>query len=149
MICENCKKKEATSIYNLSKQKKIIYLCGGCYRELSNDVALDDFASYETSNVKVNEKCLTCGLTLTDFNKTKTFKCCDCYNHFFKYIKQNVKNFDNKNHIGKVANSFLIQKEVKNLEQMIELCLKNNDYTRASKYGEQIKKIKEEYYGKF
>jgi len=150
MLCEHCNSKEATSIFNLVKQNKIKYLCGKCYKQLSSDIALDVFASNEADNLKVDIKCLNCGLTLEQVKKNKIFKCENCYEFFSELIKEEYfKIFKANTHKGKQANSYLIKKQIKELEQMVEICIKNNDYDRAGRYSSQINKIKEEYYGKY
>ena len=49
--------------------------------------------------------------------------------------------------MGKKPNAFYVEKQIKELEQMVEICLKNGDLQKATKYGLEIQKLKEQNYG--
>ena len=41
-----------------------------------------------------------------------------------------------------------MKRQIAELEQMVEICLKNNNLQKATKYGLEIQKLKEQNYGK-
>ena len=82
MLCENCGKKDATSIYMSPKDNKLKYLCGACYRKINNDNELDALALKEIRDVKLEAKCLNCGETFNEFMSSGLFGCENCYDAF-------------------------------------------------------------------
>lgn len=149
MLCENCQIKYATSIFLSPKTQKLTYLCGECYRLLNNDVELDILATSETKSINLELTCKNCGTTFNEFSNSGFFGCEKCYEVFEGYLKQNVLSlFKEDQYLGKKPNLFYIQKQIKQLEQMVEICIKNGNIKKATKYGEEIQKLKEQNYGK-
>lgn len=149
MLCENCGKKDATSIFMSPKDNKLKYLCGNCYRKINNDVELENLALKETNEIKIEEKCLGCGETFAEFMSSGLFGCEQCYDAFSNYLKSNfLNNFNEQKYLGKKPNAYYVQKQIKELEQMVEICLKNGNLQKATKYGIEIKKLKEQNYDK-
>ena len=149
MLCENCGKKNATSIFMPPNQNKLKYLCGECYKRYNSDLELEKFAYSGAMSVKIESVCKTCGTTFDEFEKSGLFGCMDCYKAFDEYIKLNIlSNFKEKKFLGKKPNAYYIESEIKNLEKLIEICLKNGDLNRATKYGKELDKLKEEQYGR-
>ncbi len=149
MLCENCGKKDATSIYLPPKESKIKYLCGECYRTLNNSTELENLAYIASQNLEIDDMCKTCGTKFSDFNSSGLFGCADCYKVFNEYItKKFLPKFSEQKYLGKKPNLFYVNEEIKNLEQLIELYLKNGNFQMATKYGKELDKLKEENYGK-
>lgn len=148
MLCENCNQKDATSIYMPPNSGKIVYLCGACYRKLNNDTILDEMVVKEIDDIKIEQRCNGCGQTYAEFKASGVFGCEDCYASFSDVINEFVGKFKQSRYTGKKPNIFYIQKEIKNLEQMVEICLKNGNLQQATKYGVEIQKLKEQCYGK-
>lgn len=149
MLCENCGKKDATSIYMSPKDNKLKYLCGACYRKINNDNELDVLALKEIRDVKLEAKCLNCGETFNEFMSSGLFGCENCYDAFSEYLNNNFLTlFKEKKYLGKKPNAYYVQKQIAELEQMVEICLKNNNLQKATKYGLEIQKLKEQNYGK-
>ncbi|MBE7075072.1 MAG: hypothetical protein E7376_03760 [Clostridiales bacterium] len=149
MLCENCGQKDATSIFLSPKSGKIQYLCGKCYRLLNNEVELESFALKEIKQVKFENKCISCGTTFAEFKSSGYFGCEKCYQAFQEYLNTNfLIQFKEQKYLGKKPNAYYIDKQIKELEQLIEICLKNGNLQKATKYGLEVKKLKEESYGK-
>jgi len=149
MLCENCNKKDATSIFMPPNENKLKYLCGACYRKLNLDNSLDNFAYAEVKNIKLDSKCKSCGLEFKEFEKTGLFACENCYASFADFVKQNIiSKFKEQKYLGKKPNVFYIRQEIKNLENLIELNLKNGNFQKATIYGKELEKLKAENYDK-
>lgn len=149
MLCEQCKKKDATSIFVSAQTNKLQYLCGTCYRRINNDVELETLAIKEINRVKIQEKCQNCGTTFDEFKASGLFGCAECYCAFENYLKTEfLPKFKEQTYLGKKPNAFYVQKQIKELEQMVEICLKNGNFQQATKYGVEIQKLKEQNYGK-
>lgn len=149
MLCENCQNKDATSIYLSPKTNKLMYLCGACYRKINNDVELESLAIKETSNIAFELKCDVCGETFEELKSSKLLGCENCYNVFKDFLADNFLHmFQEQNYLGKKPNAYYVEKQIKELEQMVEICLKNNNLQKATKYGLEIQKLKEQNYGK-
>lgn len=149
MLCENCKKKDATSIFVSPSSKKLMYLCGACYRRLNNEVELETLAINATKTVDLEKKCQNCGESFQEFQSSGLFGCENCYTTFEEYLKNNfLCLFKEKKYLGKKPNLFYVQKQITELEQMVEICLKNGDLQKATKYGVEIQNLKEQNYGK-
>lgn len=148
MLCENCKKKDATSIYMSPNDNKIKYLCGNCYRKINNEVELEAFAINQTKEVTLEAKCPCCGETFEEFKSSGLLACENCYKAFEEELNLFINQFKNKIYLGKKPNAFYMQKQIKELEQMVEICLKNGNYQKATKYGIELQQLKEQSYGK-
>lgn len=149
MLCENCNKKNATSLFMPPNENKLKYLCGACYKKLNADSSLDNFAYVEAKNIGFEAKCTFCGLDFKEFEKTGLFACENCYVAFSDYLKQNILNkFKEQKYLGRKPNVFYIRQEIKNLENLIELNLKNGNFQKATQYGKELEKLKAENYDK-
>lgn len=149
MLCENCNKKDATSIFMTPNGNRLQYLCGDCYRKLNNDVEMEVFALKETKNVKIEQCCSCCGETFKEFLNSGIFGCENCYKTFNDYLINNfLVLFKEKKYLGKKPNAYYVEKQIRELEQMVEICLKNGNLQQATKYGVEITKLKEQSYGK-
>ena len=149
MLCVRCSKKDATSIFVTPNSKEIKYLCGECYSLIKSEIEIEKLSTNAVDNVKIEQVCKNCGLTYKELINTSYFGCERCYDTFKSYIEQNIiPNFKNKKYKGKRPNAFYVEKEIKHLQQMVEICLKNNNLQKATEYGKQIQKLKEENYGR-
>ena len=149
MLCENCGQKNAVSIFLSPETNKIQYLCGNCYRIINNDIELESLAIKEINNVKIEIKCNSCGINFKEFKSSGHFGCEKCYNAFVDFINDEfLSKFKETKYLGKKPNAYYIEKQINELEQLIEICVKNGNYQKATKYGLEVKKLKEECYGK-
>lgn len=149
MLCENCGLKNATSIYMPPNNKKIKYLCGECYKKINNDYELENLAYIATKKIEIEAVCKNCGTSFKDFEASGLFGCDNCYLVFSEYIKTKfLPMFREQKYLGKKPNMFYVKEDIKNLEQLIEICLKNGDFNKATKYGKELEKLKEENYDK-
>lgn len=104
MLCENCKKKEATVFYeeNINGRKKSYKLCPDCAaekgvsipdfgREMLNfgglfggllNAAMPSFALGAPREARGEKRCPVCGSTLADITRNGRLGCGECYSVF-------------------------------------------------------------------
>ena len=124
-------------------------MCGACYKKINNEIYLEALALSATNKIKIEKTCKNCGMTAKDFESTKLFGCENCYETFKEYIELNILPlFKEDKYLGKKPNMYYIREEIKNLEQLIEMCLKNGNLQKVAHYGKELQKLKEECYGK-
>lgn len=149
MLCENCSKKNATSILMSPNGNKLKYLCGECYKILNNSEELEEFARLATKNIKMEVVCKNCGTKFKDFECSGLFGCEKCYIFFSEYVKNNIIcKFKEQKYLGRKPNLYYVQQDIKNLEQLIELCIKNGNFQKATQYGKELETLKEGCHGK-
>lgn len=135
MLCQNCKKNEASVKYTqiINGEKIEMYLCDKCSKELGIDNKLNiDFSSFlgdlltEYDNhfmpylKKSNElKCDKCNLTYSEFMQTGKFGCDNCYTVFAERIDPILKRLQGSNrYTGRKADfNEKGQKQIESTEQ--------------------------------
>ena len=149
MVCEDCGKNNAVSIFISHGGANQKYLCQNCYKKCSLNTDIKDIVDLEIDRLNQNKVCNNCGTSFIEFKKSGLFGCENCYETFIDFVNGNIlKSFKEKKYYGKKPNIYYIEKEYKNLEQLIEICLKNGDFARATKYSKELERLKEENYGR-
>lgn len=140
MICEICKKNNATTIGLVEEKNK--YLCGSCYKKFVCSDELINIINTVQKETKINKFCKNCGTTLDDIKTTGLFGCPMCYQEFNDLIitKGNcLKNCSNTPHL------FEIKEKIKNYNQLIEKALLRADYEVANNLAEKINALRSKY----
>lgn len=148
MLCENCGNKNATSIFMPPNNNKLKYLCGECYKKINSSNELENLAYIATNEMKLNIVCNNCGTSYKDFESSGLLGCEHCYVVYKNYISNFLLKFKEQKYLGRKPNLYYVQTEIKNLEQIIELCLKNGNLQKATIYGKELEKLKEASHGK-
>ena len=141
MICENCKERNATSYCQIRTQGKTIqkYLCQQCRSLLVHN---DELSVNPEFKIK-NQYCNNCGTTLQDFIVSGYVGCEDCYIEFYPVIKQALGSFQKVQiHKGKVPERFKKQKEIAELERLLEQAMNNSDLTQVNRLSFRLKQLK-------
>lgn len=89
--------------------------------------------------------CPHCGLTFTDFRNTGLLGCADCYTNFQSGLEPLLKRVQGStNHIGKVpkrgGGKARIKKEITDLRQELQQAIGREDYERAAKLRDEIRR---------
>ena len=91
-------------------------------------------------------ECLTCGLTLTEFEETGRLGCYDCYNAFSDYLNiilQKIHYCDS--HKGKqldyIAGEKHISQVENNLLHQLKLAVIEEEYEEATSIHQQLKEL--------
>ncbi|MCF7669144.1 MAG: UvrB/UvrC motif-containing protein [Verrucomicrobia bacterium] len=165
MLCENCKKKEATVHLTQIIEGKMhtIDLCEEC----SKSKGIDDpmgyslagllagmGASKETKENQPDEKipaieCPECGLTTTDFKKTGRLGCPKCYTTFAEPLRALLKSMHKSlEHKGKIPKHFnasrSVSEKVQQLQVLLDKAVQAEEYEEAARLRDQIREIKKE-----
>ena len=115
MICERCKRAEATIHLTeiIQNVKSEVHLCENCAREIGLNSKLSGFSlslPEILSFLEVNEVddeptgivCLSCGLSYADYLREGKLGCPDCYRYMDESIKKAVAAYHGSlRHIGK------------------------------------------------
>ncbi len=114
MLCQICKKSEATVHYTeLSKTKFVeLHLCEKCAVDkgisIKPNFLLADLLTglvelERTPTLKKEQKCSSCGLTYTDFKNTGRLGCAKCYKTFRNSLTALFKKIHaSSTHTGKI-----------------------------------------------
>lgn len=164
MLCQVCKKKEATVHYTkiINGQIEELHMCDEC-AATNNEFEFDTTFSFhklltglidsiqgETIKKEAEEiTCPFCGLTYAEFRQTGKFGCSQCYNTFKSSLNPLFRGIHGYNkHIGKVpkrANKTLAQKrEIDKLRNKMNELVANEAFEEAAILRDKIKKLENE-----
>jgi len=170
MLCEDCKKEEATFHYTEINNGKYTetHLCQNCAKKhnyfdktqiLYNDITnpknqIKGFKLTNKSDTKLNNnsvraeylKCANCGLTFKTFKKTGKIGCAECYTNFKSELDFLLKNIHKTTqHIGKKPKRFRKKANnnelIKTLQKQLEQAISDENYEQAIIIRDKIKKL--------
>ena len=161
MLCERCKKNEATIhvIKIVNGKKSEAMLCENCAKQLSqiplnipsskkSNLSFDDilggFFDVLDKNNKVEIVCKNCGLTYSEFKKTGNLGCSECYESFKDMLNPRIKRIQgDTEHIGKIPvreESQVIKiKRIKRLKEELQKAVIKEEYEKAAVIRDEIK----------
>ncbi len=148
MICEKCKKRQATvhlkTLVNGIYEER--HLCAECARDydseldllIPNKILSTMFTTVEGPTAK---RCKSCGTTATEFKRTGKLGCAECYNAFSDVILPIVKRIHGAGvHVGSVPTPVVKQKtEIETLRDELEEAVRIEDYKRAAALRDKIR----------
>ena len=165
MLCDKCKKNEATINFSqVTNDKKIDYhLCEDCAKKLGFEnplkavpFPLGDFLSSmvdkdfsESSEAMVQLNCSHCGLTFAEFTKTGKFGCGKCYRAFYSQIDDLLRKIHGSSrHVGSLPygdeeKMEPIRKE-RELQEKLRDAIRNEEFEKAAQLRDQLKCIARE-----
>lgn len=169
MICENCKKNNATThihtvVNGIVTDKN---LCSHCAAKLgfsgfSHNPLANMLASIfgdTQSNLVDSKRCQCCGSSFSDIARTGKVGCAECYQTYKEELLPYIKRLHGgTSHIGKSPNTSktnsLVSFEKKEtsmqisridaLKNDLKRCIENEEYERAAIIRDEIKKITKE-----
>ncbi|MCZ7648113.1 MAG: UvrB/UvrC motif-containing protein [Planctomycetota bacterium] len=106
-------------------------------------------AQGEQRELDAGAKCPTCGMTLGRFQASGRFGCPDCYTTFHDDIVPLVERIhDASQHVGKVpkraSKEVTLRTEVRRLLLELEETVKKEDYEKAARLRDEIKKLEDQ-----
>jgi len=165
MLCDKCKKNEATiNFTQVTNDKKIEYhLCEDCAAKVgfknplkAVPFPLGDFLSSmvdkdfkEKTGALVQVSCPQCGLTFAEFSKVGKFGCGKCYRAFKTQLDDLLRKIHGSNrHVGNLPHGTTevmesIKKE-RDLHDRLRDAIKNEEFEKAAEIRDQLKLIAEE-----
>ena len=165
MLCDNCKKNEATiNFTQVANDKKIEYhLCESCASKLgfknplkAVPFPLGDFLSSmvdkdikEKTGALVQVNCPQCGLTFSEFSKTGKFGCGKCYRAFKTQLDDLLRKIHGSNrHEGKIprgdSESMEPLRKERELQEQLRKAIKNEDFEKAAELRDQLRLLTED-----
>jgi len=165
MLCDKCKKNEATiNFTQISNDKKIEYhLCEECAKKLgfknplkAVPFPLGDFLSSmvdkdfkEKTGALIQISCPQCGLTFAEFSKTGKFGCGKCYRAFKTQLDDLLRKIHGSNrHEGNLPTGTAdemesIRKE-RELQDRLREAIKNEEFEKAAELRDKLRLMTED-----
>ena len=167
MLCESCKKKEATVyITKITNGKKEQYhLCENCAKEfnglsLSGEMGIS--SPFSLQNIlsglmeymgevpeltkNTNIACKNCGMTLQDFKGKGILGCSECYKFFASTVNPIINRVQGKvEHIGKIprksGKGIAERKKMISLKEELQKAIALEEYERAAEIRDKIREM--------
>lgn len=157
MLCDNCKKRQATVRYeeSINGEKNKVNLCTLCSQKLGilNNSFMDNMLfSFFDEPLGIGyeklkeEKCSKCGYTFSDYVNTGLLGCDQCYNTFEHKLEPVLHKLHGKSKHVKLNSNTNAEKPKNKLEELqIELqkSIEKEEYEKAAKIRDEIKKLRE------
>ena len=163
MICDICKKEEATVHLTeiVDEKVKKLHLCENCAREKSEEMEshfgladllsgladLAPIAPKEKEKDKAEEisvKCPKCAFTFRDFRKVGRLGCPACYETFKEHLSPLLKKIHGaERHTGKIPSKKEIKPDKKavldNLKARLEEAIRLEEFEEAARLRDKIR----------
>lgn len=163
MICQFCKKREATIHFTNMVGSKVekIHICPHCaeekgfdYLKKSNFAMGDLLAGLLNSEVKTEKAekkkdgCPNCGRSYSAFKKVGKLGCSQCYDFFHQQLMPLLRSVHgNTRYLGKVPKRFGAQvnlrRRVVKLQEELNRAVEQEEFERAAELRDRIKSLKE------
>jgi len=165
MLCDKCKKNEATiNFTQVTNDKKINYhLCEDCAQKLGFQnplkavpFPLGDFLSSmvdkdftEGAGALVQVSCSHCGLTFAEFSKSGKFGCGKCYHSFHTQLDDLLRKIHGSNrHVGRLPHGDELKMEPlrkeRELQDKLRNAIRNEEFEKAAELRDKLKLIGKE-----
>lgn len=162
MKCQNCGKRDAVVDYTqvIDGNKLHLHLCDKCASEMKigmdfvfdmDDVFSSFFNGFPTlhaTNALGVVKCKQCGSTYDDFKNTGKLGCPECYETFgdeldnvLKRLHGNNRHVKNDRKFEKSEKKNKQEDELIKLKDELKLCIEKEEYEKAAKLRDEIRKI--------
>lgn len=168
MLCQHCKKNEATTVVKtmINGEYAEYRLCHECAHELGYDSMFPDFSadfggllssffSNALPAISGAAHCNTCGSTLNDIKRTGKVGCADCYDTFFSELMPTIRNIHgNTEHKGKHPNAieYTVNEDKKDQTESVEdkiaalraelkKAIEDENFERAAQLRDEIKEL--------
>ncbi len=160
MLCQRCKKNEATTHLkqNINGNISEFHLCNECameegFGEIINPFSFNfsDMLSSVFSNLALENKvhrCPSCGAAFADIVEAGKLGCSECYSVFYDELMPTLQRIHGRTqHIGKISlaqgEETLKKNKLKALKQELKEAVASERYEDAAKLRDQIKDIEE------
>ena len=166
MICESCRKHEATIRYThiVENKKKTVNLCSFCAPKeedyqatgaaatASGKKVVAELSQLTAAEGAVAAQCTECGMTYETFKKAGRFGCQGCYNAFGEQLERLLKRIHGSaRHCGKgrvkQRELLLPEEEIVQLRQALEAAVAEEDFERAAQLRDRIVQLEKEITG--
>lgn len=153
MLCQNCRKREATvnHVEIINGKTCAQHLCALCANEMfggfENEVANAVLNGLFGEPVFEQRSCPACGLTFTEYEKSGLLGCPSCYDVFKEELIPYITRIQGKTvHVGKGGGVYTSEHDLRlklsSLQQAMESALSRGDYSEAGRINEQMNALK-------
>ena len=158
MLCEDCKKNQATVVITVTAGGEVTtrHLCAGCMKKMENSFAQGDVQGFLssllamlTSEPKAPAKtCSGCGLSYDEFQHTGKLGCAHCYQDFSEELRPLLFRIHGRNqHAGRIpaGQEKTIQKQqcIEELRERMEKAVITENFEEAAALRDQIRALSE------
>ncbi len=162
MLCEECKKNQATVIVTVTAGEEMTtrHLCPDCMKKMELSLAQGDIQSFLSSilsilgNSQAQEQpsltCGGCGLTYAEFERTGKLGCARCYRDFSEQLGPLLQRIHGRaQHAGRTPASYVsapvdsVALEMEELRQKMELAVASENFEDAAKYRDELRALSE------
>lgn len=169
MLCQNCKKNEATTHIKrvLNGEATESHLCSSCAQNLGVGSFFDDFSlnmpdifshffgdsAFALGESKL-ERCEKCGCQFDDIIKSGSVGCADCYEKFFHKLQPSIHRIHGKTkHVGKTPKHSIqkvapkektLEEKIADLQKDMQKAVEEQNFEQAAIIRDEIKKMKGE-----
>ena len=144
MLCQKCKKNQATKTYEYvnCEKRELQYYCLDCYHKTFLPVG-------EKREDKALSACPFCGMSAAEVKKRNLVGCAYCYTALYATLQPMIVKMQGERlHGGKtpyIEEQTSQTQRRRELEVLAEKCYADNDDIAAGKYEEQISRLLEGY----
>ena len=166
MLCENCKKKEATVFYEeiINGTKRSASLCSHCAAEAEKAGTLGSFSLpafgglgdslfgglFGLTEAKPQPKnsCPSCGATMNALKSQGKVGCPACYTTFGEELRGTIRSIHgNVKHVGRAPSRFRGEHEksdrLTSLKQQLKDAIAEENFERAAAVRDEIRALEE------
>lgn len=159
MLCENCKKNQATTYFKQTVNGKTneIFLCSECAAKAGLSVSapssfgMDDFLLNLLGGRSVQPEkrvCPVCGISETEVLNSGRVGCGNCYNEFSGRLASFIeKVHGNKFHVGKRPKNLQKQEKktagnpLEDLKKQLDEAIRSENFEEAAVLRDRIKEL--------
>lgn len=164
MLCERCKKNQATVHVKqvINGDVKEMYLCNECADKAGmttsfsfNDMFKDLF-NVTADNVflgnsfdSTNDRCPVCGQTYNEFRQSGKIGCGECIKHFGQRMDSLIKSIHGSSeHKGKIPHksggALAVKREKETLKRKLAVAIENEEFEEAAKIRDEIRSLEKD-----
>lgn len=153
MLCQNCKKREATVNHMeiVGGKQCTQHLCRMCANEMFGD--FEEQVNNAVMNGLFGEPepeecaCPACGMRFSEYERSGLLGCPSCYDVFHERLLPHIARIQGKTvHVGKGGGVFTSEHELRlkltALQEAMERAISNGDYKEAGRINEQMNALK-------
>jgi protein arginine kinase activator len=158
MICQHCKKNQATInfVEKIGGESFELHLCKPCYEykygEFEQQTANAIINGLFGVPVKNEKCCKVCGMKFSDYERTGLLGCASCYDVFKEELLPSIARIQGKvKHVGKEGGDYSSEHDLriklKAMQDKLEQALRYGDYAEAGRLNAQMQVIKKKLNG--
>ncbi len=153
MLCQNCKKREATvnRVETVGGKSCSQHLCAICANQLfgdfENEVANAMLSGLFDGFEPEDKVCPGCGMSFSEYERSGLLGCPSCYDYFNEELLPYIARIQGKTvHVGKGGGVYTSEHDLRlklsSLQNAMEDALSRGDYMEAGRINEHMNALK-------